>query len=153
MEKLTLTIDRMRVLKTTLTERYDEFNHVQKTAWKLAKQHVNAKLANRLEIVTGMSTNYIDPQHLFLCIYGDVNVANEMLILDICDREEFNRRRIQFRMISHVPSIVHVPTENAIPGVIDTELVKNSLSKNTIDYHHLHLFNISKYHCWPYRIF
>ena len=163
MKKLTLTLDRMEELKNTLTERYDEFNHAQKAAEKMAKEHEAAEkvkaaetasnLTKRLEDELGKLKNCIDPEKLVLILrnYGDdLKAAGGMLLLDIRRREEFNRNRIQFLSKWHVPSVVHVPIENAIPGVIGTKLVNNSLLKT--DYSHRHRFKIGKYHRSPYRI-
>ena len=158
MKKLTLTLDRMEELKNTLTERYDEFNHAQKAAEKMAKEHEAAEkvkaaetasnLTKRLEDELGKLKNCIDPEKLVLILrnYGDdLKAAGGMLLLDICRWQEFSG--IRFPSNWHVPSVAHVPIENAIPGVIGTKLVDHSLLKK--DYIHRHRFRIGMYHCSP----
>ena len=105
----------------------------------------------RLEDELGKLKNCIDPEKLVLILrnYGDdLKAAGGMLLLDICRWQEFSG--IRFPSNWHVPSVAHVPIENAIPGVIGTKLVDHSLLKK--DYIHRHRFRIGMYHCSPYRI-
>lgn len=164
MQNFTFIKSHIEELKKTLSDRYYWFNHTIKAVEKRTKEHEAAqrtlKLPNRTDDTlddvlddTLINKVFLKPKKLVSLLQSydeDLKAAGGILLLDIRPQEEFNRNRIQFPPEWHVPSVVHIPIENAIPGVIGPELVNNSVLKT--DYHDRHRFRLGKYHCMLYHI-